>query len=168
MTSCSQSAMYHTFDYSYFFRQTCVRCGRCRKSPSLNGNHIVDHASSARRSPLIGHSLNGKHVIDHASSVRRSPLIGTRILRETSAARLSPGRGFKLPPSDKTPPPVEMNQVLPPGGAGSDARLHNGRHGAPSDDDSGCALEEYAWLPHGLTPSQVRAPGCRTASPPVK
>ena len=25
-----------------------------------------------------------------------------------------------------------------------------------SDDDSGCALEEYTWVPPGLTPAQVR------------
>ena len=25
-----------------------------------------------------------------------------------------------------------------------------------SDDDSGCALEEYAWVPPGLTPKQVK------------
>lgn len=24
-----------------------------------------------------------------------------------------------------------------------------------SDDDSGCALEEYTWVPHGLRPEQV-------------
>lgn len=24
-----------------------------------------------------------------------------------------------------------------------------------SDDDSGCALEEYTWVPPGLTPAQV-------------
>lgn len=26
-----------------------------------------------------------------------------------------------------------------------------------SDDDSGCALEEYAWVPPGLRPDQVRS-----------
>lgn len=26
-----------------------------------------------------------------------------------------------------------------------------------SDDDSGCALEEYAWVPPGLRPEQVPA-----------
>ena len=26
-----------------------------------------------------------------------------------------------------------------------------------SDDDSGCALEEYTWVPPGLKPEQVRA-----------
>lgn len=26
-----------------------------------------------------------------------------------------------------------------------------------SDDDSGCALEEYAWVPPGLRPEQVRS-----------
>ena len=27
---------------------------------------------------------------------------------------------------------------------------------AASDDDSGCALEEYTWVPPGLKPDQVR------------
>lgn len=25
-----------------------------------------------------------------------------------------------------------------------------------SDDDSGCALDEYSWVPPGLTPEQVK------------
>ena len=29
---------------------------------------------------------------------------------------------------------------------------------AHSDDDSGCALEEYTWVPPGLKPDQVRRP----------
>ena len=31
----------------------------------------------------------------------------------------------------------------------------NQRH-SQSDDDSGCALEEYTWVPPGLKPDQVR------------
>lgn len=27
--------------------------------------------------------------------------------------------------------------------------------GFPSDDDSGCALDEYAWVPPGITAEQV-------------
>lgn len=27
-----------------------------------------------------------------------------------------------------------------------------------SDDDSGCASEEYAWVPPGIKPEQVRTP----------
>ena len=27
--------------------------------------------------------------------------------------------------------------------------------GFASDDDSGCALDEYAWVPPGLSPEQV-------------
>jgi hypothetical protein len=30
-----------------------------------------------------------------------------------------------------------------------------GRQAAHSDDDSGCALEEYTWVPPGLKPDQV-------------
>lgn len=39
--------------------------------------------------------------------------------------------------------------VVGPGGA-SDMQRHS-----HSDDDSGCALEEYTWVPPGLKPDQV-------------
>lgn len=39
----------------------------------------------------------------------------------------------------------------PPNGLGTDALRHS-----QSDDDSGCALEEYTWVPPGLKPDQVR------------
>ena len=39
-----------------------------------------------------------------------------------------------------------------PGQGSSDI---NQRH-SQSDDDSGCALEEYTWVPPGLKPDQVR------------
>ncbi len=36
------------------------------------------------------------------------------------------------------------------------AESHSGHYsGAGNDDDSGCATEEYAWTPTGLTPEQV-------------
>lgn len=37
------------------------------------------------------------------------------------------------------------------GGGGIDGLRHS-----QSDDDSGCALEEYTWVPPGLKPDQVR------------
>ena len=37
-----------------------------------------------------------------------------------------------------------------PPGAGIDGLRHS-----QSDDDSGCALEEYTWVPPGLKPDQV-------------
>jgi len=53
---------------------------------------------------------------------------------------------------------VQWNHVLGEavggtrGGAGGGAMA-----GAPStsDDDSGCGIEEFAWVPAGLTPAQV-------------
>lgn len=33
-----------------------------------------------------------------------------------------------------------------------------------SDDDSGCALEEYAWVPPGLKPEQVKFPAKRLST----
>lgn len=41
----------------------------------------------------------------------------------------------------------------PPNGLGTDVLRHS-----QSDDDSGCALEEYTWVPPGLKPDQVRRP----------
>lgn len=33
---------------------------------------------------------------------------------------------------------------------------HDPKRNSTSDDDSGCPLEEYAWVPPGLKPEQVR------------
>lgn len=44
---------------------------------------------------------------------------------------------------------------MPPGGLpGHSAATDVLRH-SQSDDDSGCALEEYTWVPPGLKPDQV-------------
>lgn len=40
--------------------------------------------------------------------------------------------------------------------------MYDFQRNSTSDDDSGCALEEYAWVPPGLSPEQVR----RRHSPP--
>lgn len=42
-----------------------------------------------------------------------------------------------------------------PGGAGH--QLDMAQRHSQSDDDSGCALEEYTWVPPGLRPDQVRS-----------
>lgn len=33
--------------------------------------------------------------------------------------------------------------------------MYDFQRNSTSDDDSGCALEEYAWVPPGLSPEQV-------------
>ncbi|XP_030753347.1 protein espinas-like isoform X2 [Sitophilus oryzae] len=60
---------------------------------------------------------------------------------------LSPPLGAKLPPDN------------PPGdrflGKGSPFGAVDPQRHSQSDDDSGCALEEYTWVPPGLRPDQV-------------
>lgn len=34
--------------------------------------------------------------------------------------------------------------------------IHDVKRNSTSDDDSGCPLEEYSWVPPGLKPEQVR------------
>lgn len=39
--------------------------------------------------------------------------------------------------------------------------MYDFQRNSTSDDDSGCALEEYAWVPPGLKPEQVGLATCR-------
>ena len=43
--------------------------------------------------------------------------------------------------------PFGISRMLP--------ELHSVNNGPGNDDDSGCATEEYAWIPPGVTPDQV-------------
>lgn len=46
--------------------------------------------------------------------------------------------------------PVEMEKTVT-------KLMYEFQRNSTSDDDSGCALEEYAWVPPGLKPEQVLA-----------
>ncbi|MPC82794.1 Protein prickle [Portunus trituberculatus] len=56
-----------------------------------------------------------------------------------------------LPHLEAHAPPRKAAGVLGGLVVGSDPQRHS-----HSDDDSGCALEEYTWVPPGLKPEQVR------------
>lgn len=47
--------------------------------------------------------------------------------------------------------PLEMEKTV-------SKLLYDFQRNSTSDDDSGCALEEYAWVPPGLKPEQVAHP----------
>lgn len=74
-----------------------------------------------------------------------------------------PAPAFQPPP---LPPPQQHQQTFHPGyqpggnhfggPGGVGHQLDIQRH-SQSDDDSGCALEEYTWVPPGLRPDQVRS-----------
>jgi len=64
--------------------------------------------------------------------MRRSPELRHNVAMERGDA----GAGAVLE--------VQWNHVLAAGEAGS-----------TSDDDSGCGIEEFAWVPAGLSPAQV-------------
>ena len=50
---------------------------------------------------------------------------------------------------------VKLEAMVPGVGGQPASGDINQRH-SHSDDDSGCALEEYTWVPAGLKPDQVR------------
>lgn len=43
--------------------------------------------------------------------------------------------------------------------------MYDFQRNSTSDDDSGCALEEYVWVPPGLSPEQVPQPSDLLADP---
>ncbi|CAN7975735.1 unnamed protein product, partial [Ixodes persulcatus] len=56
-----------------------------------------------------------------------------------------------------TPPPFPSQHPNHTGGNSGNEAAQRQSH---SDDDSGCALEEYTWVPPGLKPEQVRVRAC--------
>ncbi|XP_012284242.1 protein prickle isoform X2 [Orussus abietinus] len=58
---------------------------------------------------------------------------------------------FKSPVQAAAPPVAAAAAAVQPL---QEALVHHQRH-SQSDDDSGCALEEYTWVPPGLRPDQV-------------
>ncbi|XP_059476273.1 protein prickle-like isoform X2 [Neocloeon triangulifer] len=60
-------------------------------------------------------------------------------------------RGVMAPPPPPSPP---VASTAPHPGAAPPVAVDPHRH-SQSDDDSGCALEEYTWVPPGLRPDQV-------------
>lgn len=53
-------------------------------------------------------------------------------------------------------PREDHNIIVDDARAGRSVFLGDGNYsGFPSDDDSGCALDEYAWVPPGLNAEQV-------------
>ena len=50
----------------------------------------------------------------------------------------------------------QQNPVQTSSGASKQQQQQTPVHGT-SDDDSGCALEEYTWVPPGVKPDQVRS-----------
>lgn len=76
-------------------------------------------------------------------------------LRLTGAPRLCvPGRKIcvhckcRREEHAVTAMPVEMEKTVT-------KLMYDFQRNSTSDDDSGCALEEYAWVPPGLKPEQV-------------
>lgn len=64
-----------------------------------------------------------------------------------------PGGAGGAPHQEPFKSPV---QAAPAGLALQEALMQHQQRHSQSDDDSGCALEEYTWVPPGLRPDQVK------------
>nr|XP_033197381.1 prickle planar cell polarity protein 3-like isoform X1 [Bombus vancouverensis nearcticus] len=159
----------------------CPALATTRASPTekcveyLNGAHDVAVFETERRitgEPVIpdcGSLHSGYDVAASAEKVCRSCRCPREEHQRTSTEAGGPS-GLGLGPG----PPMAMAMAFQSGAAGSshqepfkspvqpappglalqEALMHHQRH-SQSDDDSGCALEEYTWIPPGLRPDQV-------------
>ncbi|CAK9829098.1 Protein prickle [Anthophora retusa] len=159
----------------------CPALATSRASPTekcveyLNGAHDAVAFENERRiagEPVAvdcGSLHSGYDVAASAEKVCRSCRCPREEHQRTSTEAGGPS-GLGLGPG----PPMAMAMAFPSGAAGSshqepfkspvqpappglalqEALMHHQRH-SQSDDDSGCALEEYTWVPPGLRPDQV-------------
>ena len=84
------------------------------------------------------------------SQITSQPLIAILLFRKVEAAEsLAMSGEVKLEGMGR-----EVRGTAGGGGGQTDLARHS-----HSDDDSGCALEEYTWVPPGLKPDQVGVVG---------
>lgn len=63
---------------------------------------------------------------------------------------------MNLERSERVECPLVRGPEMEPHAGGKMGKMSLGfQRSSTSDDDSGCALEEYAWVPPGLRPEQV-------------
>lgn len=85
----------------------------------------------------------------HTTAATTTSTTASTTTPSSTTAATTPTALPPLPHLDTHAPPRKAAGVL--GGlVSSDPQRHS-----HSDDDSGCALEEYTWVPPGLKPEQV-------------
>lgn len=131
---------------------------------SQNYRHIsLSPQNSVGLPNAIPYHSNSTHIhqsLPSAASVNNSsfPLKNTLPILPTQNPMYSPlnHRATQLPlpnPQTFTPHNFPTNQLR--GHSGINGHHLDVQRQPQSDDDSGCALEEYTWVPPGLRPEQV-------------
>lgn len=171
----------YTYLNNFFFLSRPV-CRNCVVSPTGSSPPPLHEqqssppppapASPHLSSPQPSHSgssipstSNSPHPYSYPNFRRSQPYQEFNLLHSHSVSQLNhPGQSYQSPQSPQSamslsPHPVPQGKLrgllehaerlMKPG----DPHRHS-----QSDDDSGCALEEYTWVPPGLRPEQVFKP----------
>ena len=115
--------------YSYICRQVCKNC-KCPKED----HNVSFHNGLTGSDPLAA----------AASAVMAATQAATNGQSNGHAQQLN----SSIDSAQKVSNGVQNGNTTTGGGAPKQTLAH-------SDDDSGCALEEYTWVPPGLKPDQV-------------
>ncbi|XP_048509003.1 protein prickle-like isoform X2 [Athalia rosae] len=134
LTFCRLSRAWSSLDHVH--RKVCRSC-RCPREEHQRGSTSDTAGGSSGLG--LGLGLVGSPGLGPASPMAMAMAFQSPAGSASNAPGVIP-EPFKSPV--QAPPPLQ------------DALLHHQRH-SQSDDDSGCALEEYTWVPPGLRPDQV-------------
>ena len=119
-----------------FYRQVCKNC-KCPKE---------DH-----NSPLHSGGVTGSAAADPLAAATSAVMAAQQQLQQQQQQN-----------PNQLNSSIDSSQNCKTSAGSTSTTTSNGGQGAPkptqahSDDDSGCALEEYTWVPPGLKPDQVR------------
>lgn len=130
MPTGSPSPLHHPHVNQFQPQHHAQQQGQQMQPPQSLHQHQYQSSSSALPFP------NDRH--PHISGIAKSSTVP-----KPSSATFGPNGGAQT-----FHPNYHQNQFV--GGHQLDIQRHS-----QSDDDSGCALEEYTWVPPGLRPDQV-------------
>lgn len=136
--------------YYVFFPLDCANSKVCRNCKCPREDHQERQYQTAGSSVANGFGASQQGRAGYSTFQQPSPQSLTSsetMLATSSTDKLVLGRAGGLHPFHH-----HHHHHHTPNGLGTDVQL---RH-SQSDDDSGCALEEYTWVPPGLKPDQVR------------
>ena len=115
---------------------------RCRRKASMTSCRETERLEPPARMPACrSRDRDRRHGVTVASP---------------SSSSITPLLDLASPTSPRGPPQRSPRSPSTAAGGGSSAvQATHSCPSAASDDDSGCALEEYAWVPPGLSAIQV-------------
>ncbi|CAD6238660.1 GSCOCG00008507001-RA-CDS [Cotesia congregata] len=127
-------------------RQNPRVVSRCTEFNDYHGNGVVNCGYQDEK---VCRSCRCPREDHHRTSIKSTDSSMAMAMAFQNTSTSSPSGGGIPPHQEPFKSPIEAPPAL------QDPLIHHHQRLSQSDDDSGCALEEYTWVPPGLRPDQV-------------